>query len=404
MEPVRDVIVVGGGPAGSTAAFLLAELGHDVLLLDAARFPRDKVCGESVSPGAWRVLDSLGAAASLRHAGAREVAGMRLVAPNGVSFEGVYRDGRVCGFALERRLLDAQLLDRARGLRVEVRENARVAGLLRDGPAVTGVRVADASGGDQPLRARLVVAADGRRSRIARELGLLREARWPRRFAVRGYWNGVEGLSSFGEMHVGGGGYCGVAPLATTRANVTFVLDQRAMTPAGGDLESFYRDRLRRWPRLAERLARAQLEEPPTAIGPLALESSGAWAPGVLLVGDAAGFFDPFTGEGISAALRGAEQAAEVGHGFLRERMTLAEYGRRHRRLVGQKFRFNRVVQRLIARDGLANVAAYVISRLPAAANALVDVAGDCLSDLGPARNALSCRMASPELRPRIRP
>jgi flavin-dependent dehydrogenase len=172
----------------------------------------------------------------------------------------------------------------------------------------------------------------------------------------------------------------------------------------GGDLEGFYRRRLQAWPHLYERLERATLLEPPRAIGPLALQSTGAWAPGVLLVGDAAGFFDPFTGEGICAALRGAEQAADVGHGFLRERVALAEYGRRHRDLVREKFRFNRAVQWLIGREGLANGSARLLSRLPSVANALVDMAGDCLRGPGPVPNALSCRMASPALRPRSRP
>jgi flavin-dependent dehydrogenase len=276
---------------------------------------------------------------------------------------------------------------------------------MRQEGRVTGVRLSTEPGAaPQSLPARLVVAADGRRSRIARELGFLREAAWPRRFAVRGYWSGVEGVTGFGEMHVGGGGYCGLAPLGVTRANIAFVLDQQAMTPAGGDLETFYRQRLRRWPRLYERLRRARLEAPPSAIGPLALESSRAWAAGVLLVGDAAGFFDPFTGEGIAAALRGAEHAADVAHAHLRRGSDLAEYGRRHEALVREKFRFNRIVQRLVAREGLANVAASVLRRLPSVANALVDTAGDCLREAGPAPNAPSCRMASPELRPRERP
>lgn len=386
----HDVVVVGGGPAGSTVARLLAGQGFGVLLLDEARFPRDKVCGEAVSPGAWRRLEAAGLAPALRNAGAHPLAGMRLVAPDGTAFEGRYGGGSAFGFALPRRVLDKILLDRARAAGVEVREGARVTGLERDADAVTGVRV-----GDHVLRARLVIGADGRRSLVARALGLLREARWPRRFAVRGHWEGVPGLTPFGEMHVGGGGYCGVAPLGGDRANVAFVLPQGAMMAAGGGLEAFYRAQLPAWPRLWPRLAGARLLEPPRALGPLALESRGAWAPGVLLVGDAAGFFDPFTGEGIAAALQGAELAAEIGEAALAGRASLHDYGRAHRALVRRKFLFNRAVQALITRETVANLAARMLQTLPAAADALVGVAGD----LFPEGDRVSCRMASTDLR-----
>jgi geranylgeranyl reductase family protein len=395
MDAEREVLVVGGGPAGSATALLLAQAGLDVVLLDAARFPRDKVCGEAISPGGCQLLDGLGVTTALRRAGARPVAGMRLTSPEGVSFEGVYDGGRASGFALDRRTLDAILLERARAGGVEVHEGVAVTGLAREGATVVGVRTGGP--GEPPrrvLRARLVVGADGRRSVVARTLGLLREARRPRRFAVRGYWEDMDGLSAFGEMHVGGGGYCGIAPLGARRGNVTFVLDQKDMTAAGGDLEGFYRRRLiSGWPRIAERLSGARLLEPPRAVGPLALESTGAWAPGVLLVGDAAGFFDPFTGEGIAAGLRAAERAAAVAVGALRGRGTLAAYGRAHRELVAEKFRFNRRVQWLVGRERLSNAAARILRALPGLANRLVDRAGDCF----PARAPVSCRMASPE-------
>jgi geranylgeranyl reductase family protein len=378
MEPTRDVIVVGGGPAGSTVALLLAQQGHDVVLFDEARFPRDKICGEALSPGAWRMIESIGAAPALRQAGALPISGMCLTAPDGTSFRGAYDGGRTVGFALERTRLDAILLDRARQAGVEVRQGEKVSGLLRAGPSVTGVSVT-ANGEPHALQARVVIGADGRRSVVARSLGLLTESRRHRRFAVRGYWEGMQGLTSFGEMHVGAGGYCGIAPLAGGRANVTFVLDQRALSAAGRGLEGFYRDRLRMWPEIVERLAGAELAGPPRAIGPLALESSGVWAPGALLVGDAAGFFDPFTGEGIAAALRGAHLAAAVAHDSLTGRGDLSAYVPLHRHLVGNKFRFNRGLQWIVRRPALANLAARILSLSPAAADRLVGIAGDCV-------------------------
>jgi geranylgeranyl reductase family protein len=380
----RDVVVVGGGPAGAATAILLRQRRHDVLLLDEARFPRDKVCGEGVSPEAWRLLDLLDARAAVRALGPHPLRGMSLVSPRGIAFHGTYRraDDDV-GFAVRRDRLDATLLACARAAGVEVREGVKVSAVLRANEQVTGV-----AAGEERIDARLVVAADGRRSVVARGLGLLTEHRSLRKFAVRGHWDGVDGLRESGEMHVGLGGYCGIAPLGPQSANVAFVLDRRAMTAAGGDLEAFYRATIAaRWPALHERLTRARLVAPPRAIGPLALVARRAWAPGALLVGDAAGFYDPFTGEGVTLALRSAELAAATAGAALASGRTadLEAYERARRDATRDKFRLNRLLQHVVAWPGLADSVARRLARRPDLADQLVGIAGDFV----PARSAL---------------
>jgi geranylgeranyl reductase family protein len=397
-------VVVGGGPAGSAVATFLGQRGLDVLLVDEARFPRDKVCGESVSPEAWRLIHRMEAEPAVRALEPQPIRGMALTSPHGISFRGEYRDR--AGFALRRHDLDRALLHAARRAGVEVREGVRAASLIRDGETVTGLllerRCPDgtAAGPPEACRARLVIGADGRRSVVARSLGLLREHPTWQKFAVRGYWEGMEGLREYGEMHVGGGGYCGVAPLSRTRANLAFVLDRRAMREAGGDLEAFYRASLRdRWPRLQERLARATLLEAPRAIGPLALQARRLSTAGALLVGDSAGFYDPFTGEGITLALRSAELAAEVVWPALGRASTgrdgtwrplpaapLREYDRLRHAATRDKFRFNRLLQRIVAWPGLADHVARRLARRPDLADALVGIAGDFV----PARGAFN--------------
>jgi geranylgeranyl reductase family protein len=385
----REVVVVGGGPAGCATAIFLKERGHDVLLIDAARFPRDKICGESVSPEAWRLLRAMGAAERVCASSPHPVQGMRLTSPDGTSFVGEYGEDREPGFALRRFDLDLALLDTARARGVDVAEDTRATELRIESGIVTAVSISRRGGPETVCEARLVVAADGRGSLAARRLGLLHEHPRLRKFAVRGHFEDVEGLSDYGEMHVGGGGYCGIAPLSRSAANVAFVLDRREMAKAGGDVEAFYRATLGRWPRISERLARARLLAPPRAIGPLALEARGVSAPGALLVGDAAGFYDPFTGEGVTLALRSAEMAAGVASRALRAgTRDLTEYDRLRVAATRHKFRLNRLLQFVVEWPGLSNAVAARLARRPDLADQLVGIAGDFI----PARTALGPR------------
>ncbi len=384
-----EVLIVGGGPAGSALASLLARRGHDVLVLEAARFPRDQVCGESVSPEGWRLVERIGAEERVRALAPGPVRGMHLVAPDGTSFTGRYQSERP-GFAVRRVALDEALLAAAQDAGARVVEGARVHDLSFDQGRVAGV-VADVSGEPRRFVARLVAGADGRRSVVARRLGLHRENEHLRRFAVRGHWENAEGLRETGEMHVAEGGYCGIAPLSETLANVAFVLDQGEMRGAQGDLEGFYRRTLRwRWPRLAERLQRARLIEAPRAIGPLAVSCRAVAADGALLLGDAAGFYDPFTGEGVTLALRGAELAATAigealaggGSGPLGR---LTSYESARHAATRDKFRFNHRLQLAVSWPPAANAIARRLRRRPELADRLVGIAGDFV----PARSAL---------------
>jgi geranylgeranyl reductase family protein len=389
---VRDVVVVGGGPAGAAVSVLLRRRGHDVVLADEARFPRDKVCGEGVSPEAWRLLADLGVEADVRALRPHPLRGMALVSPDGTPFRGLYRrrDDDL-GFAVRRDRLDHVLLGNARRAGVDVRESTRATAVDWSATGRAHDVLVTNGAGPERIRARLVVAADGRRSVVARSLGLLREHRSLRKFAVRGHWRGMQGLEECGEMHVAAGAYCGIAPLGDGLANVAFVLDRHDMAPAAGDLDAFYRASIaRRWPRLAERLAAAELMAPPRAIGPLALSARALSAPGALLVGDAAGFYDPFTGEGVTLALRSAELAADVAHRALSSGRTgdLRAYDRARHAATRDKFRLNRLLQRVVAWPALADAVARRLARRPDLADQLVGIAGDFV----PARTALGPR------------
>jgi flavin-dependent dehydrogenase len=188
-------------------------------------------------------------------------------------------------------------------------------------------------------------------------------------------------------MHVGRGGYCGVAPLSANAANVAFVVDRSQMAGAAADVAGFYLRTLRRWPVLWERLRGARLVAPPHSIGPLAVEPVRVTAPGVALVGDAAGFYDPFTGEGITLALRSAEILAPLADAALQADRSeaLVEYETARREATRAKFLLNQLLQRLIAWPQLASGVARKLARRQDLADRLVGIAGD----LVPAHSAL---------------
>jgi geranylgeranyl reductase family protein len=380
---VNDVVVVGAGPAGVASALFLHRLGHQVLLLDRARFPRDKVCGESVSPEAWRLLEGLGIAERVRALAPQPLLGMTLTSPDGTRFSGRYPEGRQ-GFALRRERLDAALVQAARAAGVEVREGVRALELVRRDGRVAGVRC---EAGE--LQARLVIGADGRDSVVARGLGLRRGASL-RRFAIRAHFEGVQGLTRHGEMHVVAGAYCGIAPLSPTAANVALVLEPRELRAAAGDLPGLLARLLLRWPEVESRLRGARLLGPPRALGPLAVRARRQSAPGALLVGDAAGFYDPFTGEGITLALRSAELMAPVADAALRSGRLddLSRYDRERHAATRDKFLLNRLLQRLIGWPALADSVARRLKRRSDLADRLVGIAGDFV----PAKSALGAR------------
>jgi len=392
------VIIVGGGPAGAATGSFLARAGVQVLILDRARFPRDKPCSEYMSPQASRILDELGVLDRVEQAGAAQLAGMRVRAPNGATFSGRYAevDGfsgfRDRGLALRRTILDPLLLDRARELGASVWEGVRVTALRHDtNGRVVGVDVLDPNGGSRSLEAGIVVGADGLRSIVSRRLGLARTRRAQRRLALVTHFVGIEGVSDYGEMHVEHDGYVGLADVGGGVTNVAVVVPAPGAGRFVGDAASFVDDWIRRRPHLTRRFKRAVRVSPVLATGPFASAARRGWAPGVALVGDAADFFDPFTGEGIYAALRGAELLASRVADALAARSSnaadtsLARYDEERVEEFKGKWAVERIIGAAVSFPALMNVAARSLALRPSMAHTIVGVTGDFV----PAREVL---------------
>ena len=371
-----DVAICGAGPAGSIAALVLARAGARVMVFDRAVFPRDKLCGDTLNPGALAILDRLGLTCAA--ATGLPIYGMVVTGEGDLRIEGTYGDG-ACGRALTRRVLDQALLTAASAAGAQVEEGVLVRGPLLDSsssaPRVTGLAVLGRAG---PVRvkARVVVAADGRHSRVARELGLARHPPTPRRWAVGGYFDGVAGLRMFGEMHVRRGRYIGLAPLPGGLANVCVVTADRTSL---ADPPTFLMRAVREEPMLAERLEAATLVAPAVCMGPMAVECATPGAPGLLLAGDAAGFIDPMTGDGMRFALRGGELAAEAAlhalqHGAAESHLRLMSACRRE---FAAKWRFNRALRMLVGSAVTVRLAGLGASIAPRVIQQAIRYAGD---------------------------
>ena len=389
-----EVIVVGGGPAGSATAWMLARGGRDVLILDRASFPRPKVCAEYISPEACRLLESMDVLAAAERAGAVRLTGMQVRSPNGTVLVGEFGAARertgtyVDGLALRRERLDSLVLDAARRAGARVRECSHVADVSRDASGrVDGIVLADGT----PLRARFVVGADGLRSVVARRLALGSRSRWPRRVAFVTHYRGIDGMGPHGEMHVERDGYVGLARVDSDLVNVAVVVPVRLAKSAATDIGAFIDEWIHRRPHLARRFANATRETVARGVGPFGWQVRRAWVPGAAVVGDAADFFDPFTGEGIYAALRGGELLAPYIHVACDARLArdeqdaLRAYDRARRDAFGGKWKLERLVGCAVSWPLFMNRVARGLAKRRDLADTFVGVTGDVV----PARAVL---------------
>jgi flavin-dependent dehydrogenase len=410
-----DAVVVGAGPAGAATAILLAREGLSVILLDRARFPRDKICGEYLSPEGSRILDRLGVLARVEASGARPLRGMRILGPDGTQLVGDYPpDGarpadRPRALAVRRRILDAALVERARELGISVREGMRVVDLLREGTGIAGV-VAEPVGREwrtgvaERFSAPLLVAADGRTSVIAGRLGLRRPHPWLHRLALVADIEGAQGDPERGEIVLAPPAYSILNPVGAAVGNLSLVIPIEEARRHKANLAGYFDRVTRELPGFRERLRNARRTGPVHALGPLGYRVAPPRVDGVLLAGDAAGFLDPFTGEGIYAALRSAEVTAEVGAravktGDVSAAALRSSHARRATEFAA-KTRLTVILQRVIARRSLSVAVTRLLAARPGHLARLMGVLGDVV----PPRALLEPRFLAALLpRPRFR-
>lgn len=321
MEERWDALVVGAGPAGAAAAAWLADGGHRVALVERKRFPRDKTCGDALTPRAVRQLEDLGLGDAL--ADYHRFDGLRSIA-HGVTLELAWPEHPTYpsyGYVVRRRHLDELVAQRAVKAGATLWLATEATEPLVEGGIVTGavVRRHD-SGVTEPVRARYVVVADGANSRFGRALGSARDRSYPLGMAVRGYFESPLHDEPWIESHLDlrdreGNhlpGYGWVFPVGDGTVNVgvgllsTFSGWKHVNTSQL--MESFVATAPPRWGLSAD----SALGAPTGGKLPTGFSVMPRVGPTWLVVGDAAGSVNPFNGEGISVAYETGRLAAEA--------------------------------------------------------------------------------------------
>lgn len=401
---IYDVTVVGAGPAGSATATHLARAGWRVVVVDRAVFPRDKPCAESLSPAAEPLLAELGVLDEIEATGPARLRGFRIYAPGGRVIQGDFAATRDAtgrsyfetGLAIARLDLDAALVRAARRAGAEMREGWRLGQLARDGDGIWTLTPVGMGG---EVRARLLVAADGVHSTVAQRLGLHKPGR-SRKVALVAHLRGIAGMGEYGEMHVAGRRYVGLARLQQDGdlSTVAMVVDEgRDGRKLAGKPQAFLLETLATFPALKGRLGHAEVARRTLTVSRLDVRARRLSDNGLLLVGDAAGYYDPFTGEGIYGALRSAQLAAEVATPALAcgdlSAKTLAHYGRLHREAFHGKRLVESCIQLAVQVPQLMDhIAARMVSHKELA-DALLAVTGDYLPTAAVARPGYVARI-----------
>ncbi len=379
-----DVIVIGAGPAGCASALFLHQKGLRVLVLDRASFPRDKVCGEFISPAADDILDELGVLEAIQQA---DPIRLRGVAISSYGRSELFIDYPPCSgsarpmtsLSLSRFQLDHLLVRRLVGQGVEVREQHAVDDFLFEDNRVVGIKGRDESSRSFTFTASVVVDASGRNGLSLRRLGLIKRHRGRGKVALAAHWESSEFPRDYCYMHISPPGYTGMAQVANDSVNVVLVVEDRIVK--GQNLDALYQKIVMGNERRRFLLSGAQLKERVRSVGSLAYDVRSVPCGGLVLAGDTTGFIDPFTGEGIYLSLRSAQLAAGViGNAFAVQNFSkefLVEYERRRREEFERKFILSRILQNFIYRRRWCNGVVALLHRNPRMAQTLVGVIGD---------------------------
>jgi flavin-dependent dehydrogenase len=318
----HDIIILGAGPAGSSLAAVLRELGWDVVLIERRNFPHHKVCGEFLSPESQASLRAMGLYPTVAALQPARIAQARLVSPAGVAVQTPLPG---CAWGLSRFALDAGLAAAAQQRGVDLRANITATAIRQIGKSF---EVALRSrNGSETIRARAVVAACGRHSLSGLPPRRTQNLKPGQGYVgVKCHYEGVT-MPAQVELFFFPGGYAGVNRIEGERVNFCLLATQAAFVRAGQSMAAM-RHTAACWnPALGRRLAGGQvLPETETAVAAVDPNRPGTPWDGVACLGDTAVMIPPLCGDGMAIALRSAELCAPLAHNFLQGQLSLADW------------------------------------------------------------------------------
>ena len=351
----HDIVIIGAGLAGSSLAAALAERGWDVLLLERRQRPQHKVCGEFLSPESQGSLRALGLHATVAALGPSPMTHARLISPLGLGLS-VELPGTAWG--LSRFALDSALAHAAEraGARVQLGATATA---IESGDTLHSITVREAHGQPAIAQARAIVLACGRNPLpgLRPEVGVARSR--PTYVGVKCHYSGLA-LPPEVRLYLFGGGYAGLAPIESGRANLCMLVPRAAFAQAGGSVPTMIAAAVRANPALGEDLGSGRLlPESAVAVAPVDTGQVGIPWDRFARLGDAAVMIPPLCGDGMAMALRGAEMCAPLAHDFLRGDRTLesweAAYSAAWHHEFDRPVRVGRRLQALLGMPGLGS-------------------------------------------------
>jgi 2-polyprenyl-6-methoxyphenol hydroxylase-like FAD-dependent oxidoreductase len=371
-ERCFDVVVVGGGPAGLAVAIETAKRGLSVALFEQQPRLADKACGEGVMPEGVRALETLGVRKRLPPDQSREFQSIRYVDSDGTAAEGRLP---APGLAVRRTALVQAMAERARELGAELRFGSAVRSHRRSNGSI----VLDIDRGI--VTTRMLVGADGLASRLRRAEKLDVDCRVPRRFGLRRHFRCAPPSPSV-EVHLAEGAEAYITPVSDSCVGVAFLWSERDVSsfpsPGVHPPETRWRRLERKFPQLAPLLEGATPCSRLRGAGPFARAVRCCTQDRFALVGDAAGYVDAITGEGISMSLLSAIALARILPDALQKgahRATLAPYEREFTRIFGSYARTARAVLAVVRRPHLRRGILLSLARFPSLFDRLLAIA-----------------------------
>ena len=316
-DKIYDVIIVGGGPGGSTAAAFLGKTGKSVLLLEKEKWPRDKTCGDALSGKTIGILQELGLTDAVEKADHGVIEGIVFSATNGKTVTiRINKPGNIGkGYVCRRWIYDNLLFQNAKK-HCEAHEGMAVTGLIRENEKAIGVKARDQHGKEHAFHGKVIVGADGAGSIIANEVRSRELDPKHTCIAYRTYYSGIAGMENNIEIHFVKSimpGYFWIFPLENGLANVGVGMVMEDMKKSDINLQKAMLDIIEKNPLFEPRFKNAKATVPIKAWQlPFGSKKRKISAKNILLVGDAAGLIDPFSGEGIGNAMLSGKLAARV--------------------------------------------------------------------------------------------